>query len=386
MTNTKIKKNALLFFIAFFILFFISSPAGSTPYNYFTRLAEAFINGRLFVLDNPSWLNELIPRVGGGYYIAYPPLPAIISMPIVLFFGESIGQQNITHIIGALYVSATYIMILSCTKRQFESLLGAFMIGAGSIVWFLSSVGSSWYLGQITAALFLTLAITSAIKNKRPLLTGIFLGLAYLARVHVILAIPFFLIVSKKNWRIRDVIMFGLGIVPFVLLNSAYNFARFQVPWDIGYSLIPGVLQESYFERGLVHPSYIGRHLKTAFLALPQIEHKWPFLIPRWTGLSILLTTPAFLLAMLADYKKIINKAALLGMFFVLIPIVMHGTTGFAQFGYRFAVDVYPFLILLTISGSQRISKRFFVLLIIIGVLVNLWGVVLINKLGIVRA
>jgi hypothetical protein len=63
----------------------------------------------------------------------------------------------------------------------------------------------------------------------------------------------------------------------------------------------------------------------------------------------------------------------------------MHGNTGYAQFGYRFGVDFYPFLILLTIKNVSGTNLRWHhYLLLIMGVIVNAWGTILINKFNLV--
>jgi hypothetical protein len=58
---------------------------------------------------------------------------------------------------------------------------------------------------------------------------------------------------------------------------------------------------------------------------------------------------------------------------------------GWTQFGYRYAIDFYPFLTLLTIKGVTKTGLRWHHwLLLFIGILVNAWGVIFINKLGFV--
>ncbi len=54
--------------------------------------------------------------------------------------------------------------------------------------------------------------------------------------------------------------------------------------------------------------------------------------------------------------------------------------TGFAQFGYRFSLDFMPFLFLLTIKGMGEELSWHQKALILASVVVNLWGVVWINK------
>ncbi len=53
------------------------------------RLADAFLHGHIYLTDHPSWLSELIPR-DGVYYVPYPPMPAILLMPLVAIFGTEL--------------------------------------------------------------------------------------------------------------------------------------------------------------------------------------------------------------------------------------------------------------------------------------------------------
>ena len=53
--------------------------------------------------------------------------------------------------------------------------------------------------------------------------------------------------------------------------------------------------------------------------------------------------------------------------------------TGWTQFGYRYALDFYPFLLLLTLRGIGEQLKWYHKLLIVLSVLVNIWGVLFIN-------
>lgn len=51
---------ALLLFLLSFTVYYLTGEGEATPYNYFAPLAEAFLDGRLYLLDKPSELNELL--------------------------------------------------------------------------------------------------------------------------------------------------------------------------------------------------------------------------------------------------------------------------------------------------------------------------------------
>ena len=104
--------------------------------------------------------------------------------------------------------------------------------------------------------------------------------------------------------------------------------------------------------------------------------------------MSILITTPAVIYAVFAGIRK---KTAL-ACWTAIIPVALvsftHGGYGWIQFGYRFAVDFYPFLLILITMGMNSFLKEnsdlrwHQKLLIIISILVNSWGILWINKFG----
>jgi hypothetical protein len=311
-------------------------------------------------------------------------MPAILALPWVAIFGTDFPQQYIAHLVGALIAMDVMILVWRVTKRQGLMLWSGILASLGTVMWFLAAVGSAWYLGQLTAALFLTLALVEAYGKKRPMAVGGLLGMAILARLQLIVVTPFLLKMILKSrkykWRVLGNFGFGLGVG--VGLALVYNTLRFGLPWKTGYVLIPGVLKEPWYEQGIFSLSYIPRHLKVIFGALPKFLPQVPYVMPSWRGLAIWITTPAFIYALKAPLKDLGVQMAWLASMAIMLVDFAHGTTGFAQFGYRFAVDVYPFLFLLTIMGVGKKLSWHHWLLLSLSVLVNLWGVIWINKFG----
>ncbi|MGA3291702.1 MAG: hypothetical protein ABSC49_00980 [Candidatus Microgenomates bacterium] len=376
------KKLVILFF-AFSVIIYFFTSAGHTPYDYFTRLSDAFLAGKNYVTENPPWLSELIPGGSGKYYVAYPPMPAILALPFRFIFGKIFFQEYLSQILGAGIVAFTMLISWKIKKNKRLLIWVGILSSLGTITWFLSATGSSWYLGQVSATFFLTLAIWKGIDRKNPFLVGLFLGAAYLSRLQIILSLPLFLyLFSGKNW-FKKYFLLALGISPFAFFDFYYNFSRFGTIIDKGYFLIPGVLQEPWFSKGLFNPVYIPRNLKVIFTALPRFSNKFPFVTPSWAGLAIWATTPAFIYALWADIKERITQFSWISILLISLLIFSHGSTGFAQFGYRFAVDFYPILTFLTIKGVAKTDIRWYHwLFLFIGVLVNAWGVIFINKFG----
>lgn len=371
----------------------MSTSGGETPYNHFTLLADAFLKGKLFITGNYPWL-EKVPINGDitNFFVVNPPMPAILSIPFVFIFGKNFPQQYLAHLIGAGFTVLTFFLSLKVKKDLKLAVWSTLLVGLGSIVWFLSSVGSTWYLGQIVSCFFLTIALIETLGKKRPIVLGISLAFVYLSRSHLALTFPIFLYLSQPQLfkkgifvkKFKKFMLFATPIGVVLVLDMLYNYARYHTLFNSGYFLIPGTSNEPWFSKGIMHPSYILADLKIAFLAMPIFLDKFPYIQPSWAGMAIWLTTPAFFFALKAQAKEKLVKYVWLAILLVFLVVGAHGGTGFAQFGYRFAVDFYPFLILLTIKGvaKQKGPRKIHWMLMCIGILVNLWGVIWINKFG----
>ncbi len=378
------KKILFFAFVLSFIVYFLTS-AGKTPFDYFTRLSDSFLQGKIYLTEKPSWLTELIPAGPGKFYVVYPPMPAILSMPFRLIFKENFQQQYLAHLLGAGMVAITMLISWKVKKNINLLIWSGLLSSIGTITWYLSATGSSWFLGQVTAAFFLTLAIWKGIERKNPFLVGVFLGAAYLSRLQTILSLPLFLyLFFDKNW-LKKYFFLCLGVLPFILFNFYYNFIRFGTIFDKAYYLIPGLLSEPWFSKGLFNAAYIPNSLKAIFWSFPRFSSKFPYVTPSWAGLAIWITTPAFIYAFLANIKERVVKFSWISILLISLVIFSHGTTGFAQFGYRFAVDFYPILVYLTIMGVAKTGPKWpHYLVLVLGIIVNLWGVLWINKFGFV--
>jgi hypothetical protein len=108
-----------------------------------------------------------------------------------------------------------------------------------------------------------------------------------------------------------------------------------------------------------------------------------PLLRPDTIGMSILLTSPAYLLAipaLLALWRRRIVAGAALAILAIALVNLMHFSQGWVQFGYRFSNDFAPFATILVTLGIARAMRRgpwgaFAVLLVAASVLINAWGV-----------
>lgn len=387
-----------ILFILTFAVYYLTGEGKKTPYDYFVPLADAFWHGRLYLLDNPAWLDELL-EVNGRYYVIYPPMPAVLLLPQTLISGLNANQTLASVFLGALNVSLVFLLMRRVVENKRLQLWMALLFGFGTIHWYLASIGKAWFFAQVASFFFLIIAVYETFGGKRPFLIGLLIGASFWCRLPTVLSLPFFLIMLSDQWyfasekslfhriRILPLLKLGAGIGIFIFLNFLYNYLRFGTFSDIAYS-IQAEKEPWWYPKGLFHLSYIVTHLKIFFLKPPVFMSTPPYVQPSYHGMSILITTPVFIYSVMAGIRNKISLSCWSGIVPVALIAFLHGGTGWMMFGYRYAVDFYPFLLVLTAlgikssMGESNDIRWEHKTLIIISILVNLWGVIWINKFG----
>ena len=384
--------TAALLFLTGAVVYYWSRPETTNPFNYFEYLADAILHGRLNIEDAPFYFEELV-KSGGKYYLIYPPMPAVLLLPFVALGGISTNQLFLSFLLGGLNVSLVYLTFRRLTDDSELPIWMAVLLGFGTIHWYTASIGSAWYLAQIASFFFLILAVYFAVARPAPFVSGLALGASYLSRLTTILAFPFFAVMLYDQSgragifrRLGPVLIFSAGAAVFVLVNFIYNYVRFGSPFDVAYTLhtISAAKERvsPWFDQGLFSLSYVKYHLYAFLLEPPCFMDKWPYVVPSMTGLSVFITTPAFLLVPFAGARRRLALASWAAIIPTAFLIFIKSGTGWTQFGYRYALDFYPFLLILTFLGTGGRLRWYHKALIILSVLVNIWGVLFINKFG----
>ena len=97
-----------------------------------------------------------------------------------------------------------------------------------------------------------------------------------------------------------------------------------------------------------------------------------PFVVPSDVGMSLLLTSPAYLLAIpaLRGFGRTrLVTGAVLAIALIALLNLMHFSQGWVQFGYRFSNDFAPFALLLVALGIARSAGSGWVVALLIGAL-----------------
>lgn len=355
----------------------VGKPAQSLQSHY-TYLADAFIHGRLDTdAESVAHLTELVPHEG-KLYVVYPPMPAVLLMPFSMIFGPGPWTTPFSILIAGFAVGLTFVMLRRMKFAVDVSVVLAVLLAFGTCYWYSALKGSSWHLASTTGVLFLTWALVETYGARRALLVGFLLGAATLSRLPMVLAAPFFMYElwhAPEKFKVRRVVYFSIGLGAFIAANMLYNWVRYQSIFDVGYAMIPGVLEEPWYAEGILNIRYLPRNLYALFLQPPILTTEFPYFVPSTFGLSLFLTTPAFFMLFLApgDRKTWIVAATAL---FCLLPALLHGWPGGTQFGYRWSLDAGPFLLILTAMGMHnRVSGRAY-FLVFLSIVICMWGLV----------
>jgi hypothetical protein len=222
----------------------------------------------------------------------------------------------------------------------------------------------------------------------------------------VVLGLPFFVLVGGGDNWVRRGASAALGaaipVVGLVLYNLITTGHLFHPAYEYLYQVETGFYPrlfpylEYHPDWAIEDPRYIPQNLRLMLFGLPEIlpacdgpetarrlfDAACPFVRPRADGVSLLLTTPALLLAVPAVRgwgRGRLVTGAILAIVLIALLNLMHFSQGWVQFGYRFSNDFVPFLLLLVALGMERLRGRRWAATIVVAVgvsiAVNAWGV-----------
>jgi hypothetical protein len=414
-----------IFGVAVYVL---SNPARQNIYNHFVWQADAFLQGRAWIpwplTEGPfqnGYFQDVYPIGQGRGLIPFPPLPAIVLLPIVAAFGLATNAALVAAVIGGLNVGLAYRMVWRLTTDPLVATLATLFYGFGTVAWYAGMLGSTWFFAHVVASTCLLLAITAALDADRAttgrepsgpivrgqVVAGLLLGLAATARLTTIFAAPFFAFVGGGGSLLRRSLSAGVGAAIPVLLLLAYNLATTGQVFHPGYehlyqtefTPVPSGLLAQLFPalQGITyHPGewalqdlrYIPQNLLIMLAWLPEVrpecglallDQACPLLRPDRLGMSLVLTSPAWLLAIpvvIEGWRRRLVLGSALAIAVVMFVNVMHFSQGWVQFGYRFSNDAAPFGLLLVTLGLARFGVRWWtVALVALSIVINAWGI-----------
>lgn len=330
-----------------------------TPFDYFGRLAYAIWQGRLWLDGAP--LSEIEVGGDGHFYNVQPPLPAILALPFVPFGAHDQIEVFVSAVFGGLSIVPLFLALRALSVPRGLATGCAILSAFGTTLLFTSVDGRSWFAAHATAVFFLSVALYLAASHRSAFFIGACVGAAALARTPTGLAAPVLLLLARREGTttrdlLRSALLLAAGAAPFALIQAGYDVLRWGDPLDI-YGPQLHQAHDPVLARGTMGLTYYPRKLYAIFFEPPAFVDNEPFffLRARGYGTSLLVTTPAFLW-LVPGIAKLWRDARWrligLGAAIVSIPGWLFATVGYEQYGYRYSLDLQPFLIVLVAVGA----------------------------------
>ena len=389
-----------------------------SPNNHYVHLAQAWLQGRLDVGGVPPGTNDWAcfdtvdqgPCPPGRYsfsgpdgerylwYVSFPPLPAVLLLPVVAIF----GLGTLDALFWALFagLAPTFLFLVLRFLRESgrsgrserDDLLVTTLFAIGSVYFFVAVQGTVWFAAHVVAAAFICLYLLCSFGARRPAAAGLALGLAFLCRPATLLLAGFFVLqaitAAQPKGRtgsgsaprlLRTLATFAL---PLAVIGAAvmwYNAARFGDPFELGYRFLQIRWRSRIETWGLFSTHYLPRNLTVFFLSVPWLIHSSPFIRITRHGLALWFTSPNLLWSLWP--KKL--DATIVALWAAVLPTaictLLYQNTGWVQFGYRFSLDYLPLLFVLIALSRGRFGVAF-LSCAVFAIAVNTFGAVTFDR------
>lgn len=341
----------------------------------YSRLAASFLDGRLDLgsglerIDEPS-------HYRGRDYLPLGPAPALLLVPCVAaarVLGASFlqGWLNFSLAAAAFAVASGLARRLGASQK--DAFLLAFALTFASPFVAVAALPISNYFAHVVVSLLLLLALHEYFGRRRFAWIGACLGLALASRLSAGLGAAFFLAAialdagpASRKARQALALLAPLAVAGALLL--LYNEVRFDDPFETGYAFqsVPDPVQLRARSYGLTSLVHVPGNLYYALLSLPlpvfaegtRSVLVYPWFRPDPWGMSLLVTSPWLLHLMGASPRRPVERLLLATSALVAAALLPTWSMGYAQFGYRFALDFLPFLWSALVLGLVRRHGR----------------------------
>ncbi|MFX1519043.1 MAG: ArnT family glycosyltransferase [Promethearchaeota archaeon] len=355
---------SIAFCLRFFFQFFNIVLEGDEV--VYTQLAKNLYYGKGYTITFVNFVSLSHPIGAPDLY--WPPLlPCVIYFFFLIFGVSDFSAKLVPVVFGSLLIFPTYFLGKQLFNKKI-GFLGAFLVAISrSLVWFSIQVFSDTLL-----AFFLAICAYWNIKNtemddlKYGILSGVFFGLAYLARFSAIIFLPillFNLLLGKKTKK--SVYSLFLFVASFFLIISPWLMRNFLLTGNAFFSeksivlanfMLGGNYEANFF--GLTPPpSPIQLFLANPF----GVISKWVFgIYLEYKIFPEFLSPLLFVLGCLGGIVSL-DKWRQRGILFLLIfaNIAFYGIAVYAgRIGAvsKYNLAIYPFFLIFCARGIQKLQ------------------------------
>jgi hypothetical protein len=372
----------VLVFAVILAVYVLVTPRPHGFYHHHVYMAKAFLAGRVELQGVPPHYHDLIYR-GGRVYAPFQPLPAVLLMPLVAVWGDAVHPGRTGQVAAALAVALLVGALGRLGRPRRVRLVVGLALGLGSVLWSATAIGSAWFFAHVTVTLALALLIWELSGPARGWMAGVWLACAFLSRATLVAAIPAVgALLWLRHGSARALAGFAVAAGAGFAVLLGYNVWRFGAPFEFGFRLVALALPSAQtVERtGWFGWSYLPQHLYTMLFRTPELIAAFPFLRPDPAGMALLFTSPLIV-------RLLFGRAGpawlwALPVPFIAAPVLVYFSTGWVQFGYRYSLDWWPFLLVVLAYTLDERPRAADVALLAAGVAMNGLGAYWVRVLG----
>ncbi|MET0284029.1 MAG: hypothetical protein ABW352_06150 [Polyangiales bacterium] len=399
---------------AVYLLLLGERRGGPTPDNHYVHLANSFLHGQLGVVGNrPPGTNDWA-LYQGNWFVSFPPFPALVILPVVAIWGLATRDAVFWALIAAAAPALLFVYLRSLSERgdsqrgTRDNLLLTTLFAFGTVFFFVAVQGTVWFAAQCVASCLLVIFLLASTGARWPVVAGLSLGALVACRPETGIVGLFFFVETLqafrrgqttddpeahplvRAWRyllgadfarvLRAHLTLAVPLLALLGVQLWMNFARFDDPFSFGHEYLQIRWRPRIETWGLFNYHYLPKNLAVFTSSLPWIEERAPFVKISLHGLALWFTTPALLWTLFPRHVDV----RMVGLWLAVIPVALmdlaYQNSGWIQFGYRFALDYMPFLIVLLALGRRRFGPGFHALLVF-AIAVNLFGAVTFDRM-----
>lgn len=340
-----------------FLVYLVSNPARHNFYEHFTWQAAAWLEGQagirypvcqasgiptfegtpclwLAAENQPydDFFLDVLPvtnrdgTLTGRALIPFPPLPALVLVPFVAIFGLNTDAQTLAAVIGGMDVWLMWWSLGGLGLGLRLRAAATLFFGLGTVFWYTSMLGTTWYFAHVVAVALTILAVGVALRGDRAavaearaavgpdeaagprvagaslglatiagelrtalrhrpwtlldgrqFLAGLLLGLACTARLTIVFGLPFLAFVGSGGTALRRTLSAGLGAALPILGLAIYNLVTTGHLFHPAYEYLYQQEARGYPELGY-HPSwaiedlrYVPQNLMLMLFGAPDV-------------------------------------------------------------------------------------------------------------------
>ena len=173
-------------------------PTDENPYRNYTLQALAWLDGRLELDMNYTWLELAVFE--GKHYVSFPPFPSFVMLPFAAVFGPNTPDHLVSlvfTVIGVIYALKIYRQMEGTLENSEKYVLFLFLANG---YLFISIQGWVWYMAQVMCFCLSLMALYYALKGRGGLSLA-FWACAVGCRPMVILYLPLLLWLMIHQWK-----------------------------------------------------------------------------------------------------------------------------------------------------------------------------------------